>query len=277
MRTLDNNVNSRLAVRQRTRGIGRPHPVALEPSTISLSNSYTTDSDLRALGFGAHAHALSTALMSRLCTTQRGCFDCFSRVVTDKEAVPYTDQMTSGILLYSRSTSSASYRVRIALNLKKQHYDLKVINTEQQHHKSGEYLSLNPQGLVPLLVHQSSDQEVKLNQSVAIMEYLEETFPQQGAALLPKDHVGRARVRSLALHIACEMQPLNNSGVVNFIRSDMKRDTSTVKGWQLHWAEKGFTGLENQLKSDSTGRFCHGDSPTLADCCLVPQVSRELA
>jgi len=185
--------------------------------------------------------------------------------------------MTSGFLLYSRSTSSASYRVRIALNLKKQQYDLKVMDLEQQHHKSGEYLSLNPQGLVPLLIHQLGDQEVKLNQSVAIMEYLEETFPQQGAALLPKDPVGRARVRSLALHIACEMQPLNNSGVVNFIRSDMKGDTDTVKGWQLHWAEKGFTGLENQLKSASTGKFCHGDFPTLADCCLVPQVSRESA
>ena len=73
------------------------------------------------------------------------------------------------------------------------------------------------------------------------------------------------------------MQPLNNSGVVNFIRSDMNQDTNTVKGWQLHWAEKGLTGLEKQLKSDSTGKFCHGDSPTLADCCLVPQVSRELA
>ena len=180
--------------------------------------------------------------------------------------------MQKNILLYSRSTSSASYRVRIALNLKQQQYDVKAMDLEHQHHKSGEYLSLNPQGLVPLLIHQLGDQEVKLNQSVAIMEYLDETFSQHGAKLLPTDPVARARVRSLALHIACEMQPLNNSGVVKFIKTDLKGDADTCKQWQLHWAEKGLWGLEKQLESDSTGSFCHGHSPTLADCCLVPQV-----
>lgn len=184
-----------------------------------------------------------------------------------------SDEETPGIILYSRSTSSASYRVRIALNLKRQQYDIKAMDLEQQHHKSGEYLSLNPQGLVPLLCHQLDTGEVKLSQSVAIIEYLEDTFPKQGASLLPTDAIGRARVRSLALHIACEMQPLNNSGVVNFIKTDLKGDADTLKRWQLHWAEKGFMGLEVQLESKSTGKFCHGDSPTLADCCLVPQVS----
>lgn len=185
-----------------------------------------------------------------------------------------SDEETPGIILYSRSTSSASYRVRIALNLKRQQYDIKAMDLEQQHHKSGEYLSLNPQGLVPLLCHQLDTGEVKLSQSVAIIEYLEDTFPKQGASLLPTDAIGRARVRSLALHIACEMQPLNNSGVVNFIKTDLKGDADTLKRWQLHWAEKGFMGLEVQLESKSTGKFCHGDSPTLADCCLVPQVFR---
>ncbi len=180
--------------------------------------------------------------------------------------------MKSSILLYSRSTSSASYRVRIALNLKNQQYDIKAMDIEQQHHKDGEYLSLNPQGLVPLLIHQLDGTDVKLNQSVAMIEYLDEIFPQQGARLLPSEPVGRARVRSLALHIACEMQPLNNSGVVNFVRTDLKGDAETCKHWQVHWAEKGFRGLEKQLDSLSTGRFCHGNSPTLADCCLVPQV-----
>ena len=177
------------------------------------------------------------------------------------------------VLLYSRSTSSASYRVRIALNLKQQQYELHTMNLEQQHHKSGEYLALNPQGLVPLLVHQVAGAEIKLSQSVAIIQYLDETSPRQGAALLPQDAVGRARVMSLALHIACEMQPLNNSGVVKYLQTDLHSDASTCQQWQLHWAEKGLNGLEKQLQSEHTGKFCHGESPTLADCCLVPQVS----
>ena len=178
-----------------------------------------------------------------------------------------------GILLYSRSTSSASYRVRIALNLKQQQYELHTMNLEQQHHKSGEYLALNPQGLVPLLIHQVAKAKIMLSQSVAIIQYLDETFPQQGAALLPQDAVGRARVRSLALHIACEMQPLNNSGVVKYLQTDLHSNASTCQQWQLHWAEKGLNGLEQQLQSEFTGKFCHGNSPTLADCCLIPQVS----
>lgn len=108
------------------------------------------------------------------------------------------------------------------------------------------------------------------------MEYLQDVFPQQGVALLPVDHVGRARVRSLALHIACEMQPLNNSGVVKYVQTEMKADAAHVKSWQFHWAQKGFQGLEKELESTSTGQFCHGDSPTIADCCLVPQVNYTL-
>ena len=181
--------------------------------------------------------------------------------------------MSDSILLYSRSTSSASYRVRIALNLKQQKYDTKTMGPAEQHHKSAEYLKINPQGLVPLLFHKSGTQEARLNQSVAIMEYLQEVFPKEGYALLPGDTLGRARVRSLALHIACEMQPLNNSGPVKYLRTDVKASADTVTEWSRHWAEKGFTGLEAELASSATGNFCHGDSPTMADCCLVPQVS----
>lgn len=180
--------------------------------------------------------------------------------------------MSDSIVLYSRAVSSASYRVRIALHLKQQRYDVNRVEEQQQRRKGGEYHELNPQGLIPLLIHKSAGQVIKLNQSLAIMEYLQDTFPQQGVALLPADHVGRARVRSLALHIACEMQPLNNSSVVKHLQTDLKVDAATAKAWQVYWATKGFSGLEKELESASTGQFCHGDSPTIADCCLVPQV-----
>lgn len=184
--------------------------------------------------------------------------------------------MSDKLLLYSRATSSASYRVRIALNLKEQQFETTTLDAEQQHLESHGYQELNPQGLVPLLVHTLKHGKVRLSQSVAIMEYLEDTFSQEGAALLPADLAERARVKSLALHIACEMQPLNNSRVVKYVQTGLNADAASVKRWQLHWAEKGFQGLEKELESTSTGDFCHGDSPTIADCCLVPQVSNNV-
>ncbi|KAL3155671.1 hypothetical protein ABBQ32_012698 [Trebouxia sp. C0010 RCD-2024] len=182
--------------------------------------------------------------------------------------------MSESLLLYSRAVSSASYRVRIALHLKQQRFDVSIIDEKQQRQKGSDYLDLNPQSLIPLLIHKSAGREVKLNQSLAIMEYLQDTFPQQGTALLPADVLGRARARSLALHIACEMQPLNNSCVVKHLQTDLKADAATAKAWQVYWATKGFSGLEKELESTLTGQFCHGDSPTIADCCLVPQVFR---
>lgn len=181
--------------------------------------------------------------------------------------------MSDKLLLYSRSTSSASYRVRIALNLKELQYETCTLDADQQHRESHGYHELNPQGLVPLLVNKTENAEVKLSQSVAIMEYLQDMFAQQGVALLPADLAERARAKSLAMHIACEMQPLNNSRVVKYVQTDLNADAATVKRWQLHWASTGFHGLEKELESTSTGRFCQGDSPTIADCCLVPQVS----
>ena len=184
--------------------------------------------------------------------------------------------MSDTFLLYSRSTSSASYRVRIALHLKEVLCDTCTLDAQQQHCESHGYHKINPQGLVPLLVHTTAGRDIKLSQSVAIMEYLQDVFPQQGVTLLPEDLAGRSRVKSLALHIACEMQPLNNSRVVKYVQTDLKADAATAKRWQLHWAEKGFQGLEKELESTSTGQFCHGDSPTIADCCLVPQVSNSI-
>ncbi len=181
--------------------------------------------------------------------------------------------MTGSMLLYNEAGSSTTYRVRIALNLKKQEYELKTLDIDQQHHQSTEYLELKPQGLIPLLVHATNDGDVKLTQSVAIMEYLEDILPHQGTRLLPDSPVARARVRSLALHIACEMQPLNNTRVTKHIKKELQGDPETLRSWQIHWAETGFTGLEKELQSPETGSFCHGDQPTMADCCLVPQVA----
>lgn len=179
--------------------------------------------------------------------------------------------MTSALALYSRANSSASYRARIALNLKQLAYKLNTVGADEQKPES-EYSQLNPQRLVPLLVQHKDGQAVCLSQSVAILEFLEETYPQQGQSLLPADAASRARVRSLALHIACDMQPLNNTRVVKYIQEQMNGDEQTQQTWSLHWAELGLQALEKELAVAETGQFCHGNAPTMADCCLVPQV-----
>jgi len=127
---------------------------------------------------------------------------------------------------------------------------------------------LNPSHLVPTLV----DGEQALGQSLAIMEYLEETCPQP--ALLPSDAPGRARVRALAQTIACEVHPLNNLRVLQYLELELKIDAAAKAKWYRHWITLGFTALEAMLASSpSTGTFCHGDTPTLADCCLIPQIA----
>ena len=179
--------------------------------------------------------------------------------------------MAPDLVLYSRASSSASYRARIALNLKQIAYKSNTLAPAQQSPDS-EYLRLNPQGLIPLLVCQSENETTTLSQSIAILEFLEESYPKQGQRLLPSDPAGRARVRSLALHIACDMQPLNNDRVVKYIKEQLGGDSETQKTWSLHWAELGLQALEEELSSKATGKFCHGNVPTMADCCLVPQV-----
>ena len=172
-------------------------------------------------------------------------------------------------VLYSYWRSSASYRVRIALNLKGIAYDTRPVHLLRGggEQKSPEYLAVNPQGLVPAY----EEDGLTITQSLAIIGYLEDTRPEP--ALLPADAAGRARVRSLALAIACDVHPLNNSGVLGFLTGELGIDDDGRRRWYHNWIDRGFTALEAKLAGDrETGRFCHGDQPGLADLCLVPQV-----
>ena len=173
-----------------------------------------------------------------------------------------------GLALYVYWRSSSSYRVRIALNLKGLDYEQRAVHLLRGggEQRSPEYRSINPLGLVPVLVHG----DVVIAQSVAICEYLEEVFP--STALLPTDAVGRARVRCIVQSIASEIQPLNNSGVTQYLGGVMAQDDAAVRQWYHHWIARGFAAVESWLEGEGTGRFCHGDYPTLADCFLVPQV-----
>lgn len=170
--------------------------------------------------------------------------------------------------LYSYFRSSAAYRVRIALGLKGLDYQVIPVHLlrhgGEQH--SGDYRRRNPEGLVPAL----DDDGRLLTQSLAIMEYLDEAYGP--AILLPTDAPGRARVRALALQIACDIHPLNNLRVLRWMAHEMKIEPSVRDDWYRHWVELGFGALEAQLQGPATGLCCHGDVPGLADCCLVPQV-----
>ncbi|HKV97939.1 MAG TPA: maleylacetoacetate isomerase [Gammaproteobacteria bacterium] len=171
--------------------------------------------------------------------------------------------------LYTYFRSSAAYRVRIALNLKGLKADYRYVHLVkdggQQHQP--EYLALNPQGLVPALV----DKGHVLTQSLAIIEYLDETHPQP--PLLPKDAPGRARVRALAQIVASDIHPVNNQRILKYLEKEFRADEAARSKWYRHWIVEGFNALDKLLgSSPATGKFCHGDQPTLADICLVPQV-----
>ena len=171
--------------------------------------------------------------------------------------------------LYTYFRSSAAYRVRIALNLKGLKADYRYVHLVKdggQQHKP-EYLAVNPQGLVPALV----DRGQVLTQSLAIIEYLEETHPQP--SLLPKDALGRAQVRALAQVVACDIHPVNNQRILKYLETEFGADETARKLWYRHWIIEGFTALEKLLAGNpATGKCCHGDQPTMADICLVPQV-----
>lgn len=171
-------------------------------------------------------------------------------------------------VLYSYFRSSAAYRVRIALNIKQIPYTYKPVhlvrNGGEQH--SDQYLRLNPSELVPTLV----DGDTVLTQSMAIMEYLEEAYPDR-VALLPASTKARAQVRALAQLIACDIHPLNNLRVLNYLKQELADQPNQVAAWYSHWIHTGFKALE-KLLINSSGEFCVGDQPTIADCCLVPQV-----
>jgi maleylacetoacetate isomerase len=180
--------------------------------------------------------------------------------------------MSSGpeFTLYGYFRSSAAFRVRIALNLKNLHADPRFVDLlkdgGQQHGDA--YKSVNPQGLIPTLVHGGHT----IGQSLAIIEYLDEIVPQP--PLLPCDAAGRARVRQIALVIACDIHPLNNLRVLQYLRHAVRADDKARADWQHHWIAAGFAALQAVLERDgAAGRFCHGDTPTLADVCLIPQMA----
>lgn len=171
--------------------------------------------------------------------------------------------------LYTYFRSSAAYRVRIALNLKGLDYDAVPIHLVRDggEHRTPAYLDLNPAGLVPVL----EDGRHVLTQSLAIIEYLDETRPQP--PLLPAGALDRARVRAIAQSIACDIHPVNNLRVLQYLGREFGLTDKQRSAWYRHWVETGLAAVEAMLANDDrTGRYCHGDAPTLADCCLVPQV-----
>jgi maleylacetoacetate isomerase len=169
--------------------------------------------------------------------------------------------------LYGYFRSSAAFRVRIALNLKNLDRETALVNLQAGDQMSPRYRAINPQGRVPAL----EVEDTVLLQSLAIIEYLEEAFPQP--PFLPADRLGRARVRGLANIIACDIHPLNNLAVLLFLKDRLDIDEERRTLWYRHWVAQGFDGIEPLLRdSEATGRFCHGDVPGLADICLVPQV-----
>jgi maleylacetoacetate isomerase/maleylpyruvate isomerase len=171
------------------------------------------------------------------------------------------------VKLYTFSRSSAAFRVRIALNLKGLQYESLPKHFARNEHRAPEYLALNPHGLIPALAVDG----VVLSQSLAIIEYLNDRHPEP--PLLPADPLDRARVRSMALTIACEIHPLNNLRVLNYLRAELQQDDTGVGTWYRHWVSEGFAGLEQQAREFSAGgRYCFGDALSLADVCLVPQM-----
>jgi maleylpyruvate isomerase len=171
--------------------------------------------------------------------------------------------------LYDYWRSSAAFRMRIALNLKCIEYEREFIHLRRKDHVSDAYLTINPQGLVPALV---DDDGTVLTQSMAMIEYLDETRP-EGVRFIPEGAKGRARVRAISQAVACEIHPLNNLRVLRLLGSEFDiSEENRNEQWYKHWIEEGMRGLEGLLSDGGSGRYAHGDSPTMADICLVPQI-----
>jgi maleylacetoacetate isomerase/maleylpyruvate isomerase len=169
--------------------------------------------------------------------------------------------------LHNYFRSSASYRVRIALALKGLPYDYLPVHLAKGEHQQPGYAGLAADRLVPLL---ELDDGTRLSQSMAIIEYLDEQHPEP--ALLPADALGRARVRALAQSIACEIHPINNLRVLKYLTRELKVDEDAKNTWYRHWVRTGLEAFERQLAQLPASRFCFGDTPSLADCCLAPQI-----
>ena len=168
-------------------------------------------------------------------------------------------------ILYDYAKSSASYRVRIGLNLKGVAYDSRQISLADSEHKGEAYRALNPQGLVPMLEVDGH----RITQSLAILVYLDQAYPEP--RLMPADPFDGAHVRALAMTIACDIHPLNNLRVLKYLKNDLGQEQAAIDHWYAHWIGEGFTALE-AIAEPRSGRFLLGDSPTLADVCLVPQM-----
>ena len=170
--------------------------------------------------------------------------------------------------LYGYFRSSTSYRTRIAMNLKQLDYDYITVNLAQDEQLEAAFQSINPQGLVPVL----QVDDLWLYQSPAILEWLEEVYPEH--PLLPKDVAARMKVRALSAMIGCDIHPLNNRRILQYLRNELSVDEAKVMTWCQRWMSEGFAALEKRLAQDKTrGKFCYGDRPTFADCYLIPQVS----
>jgi maleylacetoacetate isomerase len=169
--------------------------------------------------------------------------------------------------LYTYFRSSASFRVRIALELKGLAYDYLPVHLVKGEHRQPGYTAVSPTQLVPSLV---TDDGHHLGQSMAIIEYLDEVHPEP--PLLPRDPVGRAQVRALAQLIACEIHPLNNLRVLRYLVRDLQVSDEAKNTWYRHWVRTGLEGFEAELARLPASTYCFGDTPSLADCCLVPQV-----
>ena len=170
------------------------------------------------------------------------------------------------IRLHDFPLSSASYRVRIALNLKGVAYERRNYVLREGEQRGAEYLAINPAGLVPCLEIDG----LRLTQSLAIVEYLDSRFPEP--RLIPQDPALRARAQAMALTVACDIHPLNNLRVLQFLERDLQQGSEQVNRWYAHWIDLGFSALEAMLEDGPEGPFALGDTVGIADLCLVPQV-----
>ena len=193
-----------------------------------------------------------------------------SAVVCERSVGPHLARSfpyACAMKLYNYFRSSASFRVRIALELKGLSYEYAPVHLPKGEHKQPPYAAISPAMLVPTLQLDSGE---RLGQSMAIIEYLDETNPEP--PLLPRDPLQRARVRALAQLIACEIHPLNNLRVLKYLTRDLKLGEEAKNTWYRHWVRDGLEAFERELAQGPAGTFCFGDTPTLADCCLVPQI-----
>ena len=175
--------------------------------------------------------------------------------------------------LFGYFRSSASYRVRIALNLKGLGYEQVPVHLVKHGGEqfSEQYKSINPESLIPALIDTHEGGDIAITQSLAILEYLEEKYPE--FALLPKDFADRAYVRALSLSIACDIHPVNNLRVLKYLSANLGASDEQKNAWYRHWCELGLAVIEQRLQQESrSGKFCFGDTPGMADCCLIPQV-----